>query len=121
MHERGIEIVEIPPQLVEPRLQRRHPLIGLEERIAERPEHRREGELDLSSYTATFEGGASGAVVEPGDSLNSSLYALVTHQTEPAMPPEAPKIPADMIEAIKRWIDGGALEHSGSRVRRPVP
>jgi len=76
----------------------------------------REGELDLSSYRATMEGGASGAVVVPGDSLNSSLFSLVTHQDEPAMPPESPKISVDMIASIKGWIDGGALANAGSQV-----
>ncbi|REJ68166.1 MAG: hypothetical protein DWQ31_08505 [Planctomycetota bacterium] len=81
----------------------------------------RKGELDLSSYAATREGGASGEVVVPGDSLNSLLFALVAHTDEPAMPPESPKLAEDSIELIKAWVDGGALENAGSRVARAEP
>lgn len=78
----------------------------------------RDGELDLSSYAATIEGGAAGAVVVSGDPLNSSLYTLVTHDDEPAMPPESPKIHEDAIASIKRWIEGGVLENSGSEAAK---
>ncbi len=33
------------------------------------------------------------------------------------MPPESPKIPDPMIETIRKWIDGGVLENSGSQAK----
>src|SRR5205823_5410690 len=61
-----------------------------------------------------MQGGGSGKVIEPGDLEASTLYQLVSHQDEPTMPPNAPKIPDPEIELIKRWIEGGAAETSGS-------
>ncbi len=74
-----------------------------------------EGDLDLTTYTNLMLGGGSGNVVEPGDSSNSYLYALITHDDEPYMPPKAPKIDDTMIETVRKWIDGGVLENSGSK------
>ncbi len=85
----------------------------------------REGELDLTSYAALREGGASGVVVKPGDPLNSSLYALINHDDEPSMPPESPKISQELIDAVHLWIDGGAVERASSTkeisARRVMP
>ncbi len=78
---------------------------------------KKSGDLDLTSYTALMQGGASGEVIAPGDSGGSYLYALVTHEDEPVMPPESPKIPDPMIETIRKWIDGGVLENSGSKAK----
>lgn len=73
--------------------------------------------LDLSTYSGTMTGGASGAVVEAGSSGNSYLFSLVTHQMEPKMPPASDKIAPEMIAALKDWIDGGLLENSGSKAK----
>ena len=76
---------------------------------------KKESDLDLSNYTNLMQGGASGDVVEPGNSTASSLYAAITHQAEPFMPPESPKIPDEMIETVRKWIEGGLLENAGSK------
>jgi WD40 repeat protein len=73
--------------------------------------------LDLSTYSGTMTGGASGTVVEAGQSGNSYLFSLVTHQMEPKMPPASDKIAPEMIAAIKDWIDGGLLENAGSKAK----
>ena len=78
---------------------------------------KKSGDLDLTSYSALMQGGASGGSIEPGDSGGSYLYALITHAEEPVMPPESPKIPDPMIETIRKWIDGGVLENSGSKAK----
>ncbi len=78
---------------------------------------KKSGDLDLTSYSALMQGGASGEVIDPGDSAASYLYELVTHAAEPIMPPESPKIPDPMIETIRKWIDGGVLENSGSTAK----
>lgn len=71
--------------------------------------------LDLSTYTNLMQGGSSGDVIEPGSADDSYLFMLVTHDSEPFMPPKSPKIADEMITTIKNWIDGGALENSGSK------
>ena len=76
---------------------------------------KKSGDLDLTNYTNLMQGGASGTVIEPGDSSGSYLYSLVTHDDQPYMPPESPKIPDEMIETLRKWIDGGVLENSGSK------
>lgn len=75
------------------------------------------GGLDLSTYSAAMTGGSSGAVVEPGAAGDSYLFSLVNHDAEPHMPPKSDKLPADMLATISKWIDGGALETSGSKAR----
>src|SRR3954453_1975778 len=75
---------------------------------------KQKGGLNLETFGTAMQGGGSGKVVEPGDVESSTLYLLVTHQDEPSMPPNAPKIPDAEIEAIKLWIEGGALETTGS-------
>jgi hypothetical protein len=75
---------------------------------------KQKGGLNLETYGTAMQGGGSGKVIEPGDLSSSTLYQLVTHQDEPTMPPNAPKIPEAELELIRRWIEGGALETSGS-------
>ena len=76
---------------------------------------KKNGDLDVTNYTNLMLGGGSGAVVEPGDASASYLYLLVSHQEEPYMPPESPKIADAMVETLRKWIDGGALENAGSK------
>ena len=71
-------------------------------------------DLALDSYERLRKGGASGEAVEPGDLGNSYLWLLVSHESEPHMPPNQDKIPAAKLEIIKQWISGGALKDSGS-------
>ncbi len=74
----------------------------------------RKGGLVLDDYAAMMEGGSSGTVLEAGDLDASYLWSLVTHESEPKMPPKADKLPEKELALIKRWIEGGLLEHSGS-------
>ncbi len=78
---------------------------------------KKNADLDLTNYSNLMQGGASGAVIEPGDASASYLYALVTHEDEPSMPPESPKIADEMIETLRKWIDGGVLENAGSSAK----
>lgn len=80
---------------------------------------KRSGDLDLTNYTNLMQGGGSGEVIDPGDAESSYLYGLVTQTDEPTMPPDSPPIPAAMLETIRQWIDGGALENAGSKARAP--
>jgi WD40 repeat protein len=74
----------------------------------------RKGDLALDSYSATLAGGASGEVVLSGDVGSSRLYALVSHAEEPKMPPNQDRLADAKLELINKWIEGGALENSGS-------
>ena len=78
---------------------------------------KKKGDLDLSNYGVAMLGGGSGEVVEAGESDASYLYSLITHESEPFMPPEQPKLPDKMIETIRKWIDGGILESKSSKAK----
>ncbi len=79
---------------------------------------KKSSDLDLTSYTALMAGGASGAAVEPGAPDDSYLFSLVTHESEPYMPPNQEKIDAAQIDTIRKWIEGGALENSASKAMK---
>jgi WD40 repeat protein len=74
------------------------------------------GGLNLDNYGAAMQGGGSGKVIEAGDADGSSLLGVITHKEEPNMPPKSAKIPDAEIDLIRKWIEGGALETSGSTV-----
>lgn len=76
---------------------------------------RTEGDLNVTSYSALMAGGSSGGVIEPGSADDSYLFRLVNHDDSPKMPPSDDKIPDKEIELLRRWIDGGSLEHRGSK------
>jgi len=76
---------------------------------------KKKGDLQLHNYTSLVQGGSSGAAIKPGDGENSLLYRVMAHKAEPLMPPSKPKLPDATAEVIKKWIDGGALENSGSK------
>ena len=83
--------------------------------IACHNQDKKRGGLIMNTYTSLMEGGSSGVVVKPGDVENSLLYRLVTHKQEPHMPPKSPPLPAATVAVIEKWIQGGALENSGSK------
>ena len=74
------------------------------------------GGLDITTYTNIMLGGSSGDVLEPGDAGSSYLYLLITHESEPFMPPDEDPIPAKEISLIEKWINQGMPENSGSKV-----
>lgn len=76
---------------------------------------KKSGGLDLSNFTAVKTGGGSGEIFDPGNSGASILWKVINHDEEPKMPPNSEKLPADMLAVIKNWIDGGALETTGSK------
>ncbi|MCC6539168.1 MAG: PSD1 domain-containing protein [Bryobacterales bacterium] len=66
--------------------------------------------LDVSSRAALLRGGLRGPAVQPGNSAASLLVQAIEGQGTLAMPPGGPgrKLPADVIAAIRRWVDEGA-------------
>ena len=81
--------------------------------------NKKTSDLDLSSYSSLMQGGAAGASIEVGDSGASYLYSLMSHQSEPFMPPNADKLPDETLEIVRKWIEGGAPESSSSKVMLP--
>jgi hypothetical protein len=79
---------------------------------------KKKGDLDLSSYSATMAGGGSGDIAAAGDSASSTLFKVITHLTDPKMPPKKPKISDAEILTIKKWIDGGLIEAPGGKARK---
>ena len=77
-----------------------------------------EAGLAIDSYGALMEGGGSGDVVANGDASASTLYLVMTHAEEPTMPPNQEPISKEKLEIIKKWIDGGLLENSGSKAKK---
>jgi len=67
-------------------------------------------DLDVSTYATLMTGGASGEAVKPGNSGQSLLLKVTTHEAEPHMPPKGPKLPDADLALIKKWIEGGAPE-----------
>ena len=78
----------------------------------------KKGDLVLDNYGLAMQGGASGEVVRTdGDASQSQLYLVVAHLAEPKMPPQQPKLPDEQLALIRKWIEGGSLENSGSKAK----
>src|SRR5436190_581137 len=60
-------------------------------------------ELNVATYRDLMAGGASGDAIKPGSPDQSLLYKLVTHQSEPKMPPKGPKLADADLTTIKKW------------------
>jgi hypothetical protein len=71
---------------------------------------KRKGQLRLDARSAAFKGGQNGKAILPGKSGESPLYKLLVDADDDArMPQKAPRLPAEKIEILRRWIDQGAL------------
>jgi WD40 repeat protein len=81
--------------------------------------NKKTADLDLSNFTAMMQGGGSGAVIDPGSPDDSYLFMVINHDTEPYMPPKSDKLPEEMIQTVRKWIEAGAPETSSSKVMLP--
>ena len=81
---------------------------------------KQKGGLNVATFAAAMHGGASGAVVVPGDPDKSRLYALAAHKDEPKMPPKSDMIPAAQLSTLRLWIEQGARETSTSKANVPA-
>lgn len=68
--------------------------------------------LLLDTYAATMRGTKFGPVVISGQSINSTLYRLVTGKADPSlrMPHDAKPLPEEVTNKLRDWIDQGAKE-----------
>ena len=76
---------------------------------------RKAGGLDLTSYQQMMAGGNSGDVIAGGDPDGSYLWQVMSHESEPTMPPDADRIPDAMLNVVKEWILGGIIERDGGK------
>jgi hypothetical protein len=77
--------------------------------------------LRLDSLAAVLKGSDSGKVIEPGSSEKSRLIRRLTALERPQMPYGGPPLPADQIDLIRHWIDGGAAGPDSSAPLAAVP
>ena len=70
------------------------------------------GNLDLSSYAETIEGGGSGNTVVPNDHASSILYQriILPESDQESMPRNSTPLSQSDIDLVAQWIDEGALE-----------
>ncbi len=78
---------------------------------------KKKGGLDLSTFGATMAGGSGGVNLEPGDAASSTFFKVITHQSEPFMPPKSDKLPQAELDVIATWINGGLLETATSTAK----
>ena len=69
--------------------------------------------FSVENYAALMKGTTFGAVVLAGDSFASNLIVLVEGRAHSsiAMPHEGKKLSQEEIDALKAWIDQGALDN----------
>ncbi|WP_437193402.1 PSD1 and planctomycete cytochrome C domain-containing protein [Planctomicrobium sp. SH527] len=68
-----------------------------------------EGELTLDSREGLLRGGTRGPAVVPGDVSASWLLTSISHaDPDLRMPPKRERLPDDVIEDLKRWVEMGA-------------
>ena len=68
-------------------------------------------ELRLDIRSSAFRGGASGKkAIVPGHSAEGELMRrIASTNDEEVMPPSGPKLSANQIDLMRRWIEAGAL------------
>ena len=68
--------------------------------------------FSVESYEAVMKGTKLGPVVVAGSAESSTLYRMVAGKTDPSihMPHGKDPLSDEQIEAIKNWIDGGAVK-----------
>ena len=66
--------------------------------------------FSVESYENIMRGTKYGPVIQPGQSLASTLKVLLEHKADSKinMPKNAPKLSDDKIRMISQWIDQGA-------------
>ncbi len=66
------------------------------------------GGLELESYDGVITGGITGAVVLPGDPVNSLIIRRLEGPVPPQMPTDDLPLPQPDIDRIAQWILEGA-------------
>jgi len=78
---------------------------------------KQEAGLNLASYAEVIKGGGGGEVVVAGRSSASRLLdVIISTDVGEQMPPDGDRLSKESVELIKKWIDTGLRENSGSSV-----
>lgn len=70
--------------------------------------------LNFESYADVMKGTKFGPVIKAGDSVSSTLMRLIEGKADPSINmPHGDREPLskEQIQAMKRWIDAGALDN----------
>ena len=79
-------------------------------------EDQAKADLNLATFDTALKGGSGGAVLAAGRASTSNLFAAITAEDESErMPPKKPPLPADQIELIRQWIQGGLRETTAAK------
>jgi len=77
---------------------------------------KQKAKLRVDTAESSLRGGKSGAAIVPGASAKSLLIARVSaSDPDERMPPEGEPLSTSEIEALRRWIDAGAIAPKGER------
>ncbi len=76
------------------------------------------GSLNLDTWSAMMRGGNQGAIIVPGKSAESRLYLMVARKISPGMPLSGKTLADGEIELIRRYIDSGAPQPTGTAVAK---
>jgi hypothetical protein len=68
----------------------------------------KKGGFSMNTRESLLEGSENGSVVEPGNADDSILIeSVLSDDKTERMPPKGPRVPADQVEVLKKWIDEG--------------
>jgi hypothetical protein len=71
-------------------------------------EEAKKGGLSMNTRESLLAGSEHGEIVEPGNAKDSLLMeVLLSDDRTERMPPKGPRVPADQVELIRKWIDDG--------------
>jgi hypothetical protein len=71
-------------------------------------EEAKKGGFSMNTRESLIAGSEDGPVVEPGNAQDSLLMeVIVSDDKTDRMPPKGPRIPAEQVEILRKWIDGG--------------
>ena len=68
----------------------------------------KKGGFSMNTRESLIAGSENGAVVEAGNAEDSLLLEVIlSDDKSDRMPPKGPRVPADQVEILRKWIDGG--------------
>jgi len=71
-------------------------------------EEAKKGGFSMNTRESLLAGSENDEVVKPGNSADSLLMqAILSTDKSDRMPPKGPRLPADQVEILRKWIDGG--------------
>jgi hypothetical protein len=77
-------------------------------------EEAKKGGFSMNTRESLIAGSENGVVVEPGNAEDSLLFeAILSDDKSDRMPPKGPRLAADQVEIIRKWIDGGLTWEPG--------